>query len=464
MTRKSASQTQGNPAVQVPASDSHLVHSFADLWSVKQSGPTVISKASGAMVYDAEGNRFLDGIGGLWCVNVGHGRDEIIEAIAAQMRELDYYSTFYNLSHPLAAKLSTKLAELAPGQLNHVYFANSGSVANDTAVRILHAYYNRLGQPKKKKILSRIGAYHGSTYLAMAMTTPAYSKGWDSAAELVHHLACPYAYREADGRSESEFLDFLLDDMQAAIEKLGAENIACFIAEPIMGAGGVIVPPQGYHQRTADLCREYEIKYISDEVVTAFGRLGQMFASKDVFGIQPDIITTAKGLTSGYQPMSATIISEEIFEVMSAKGAMFLHGMTYSGHPACAAAALANIEIMERESIPTRVQTTGKLFENSLRKLEELEVVGQVRGSHFMMGIEFVQDKDSRDMFAEEVKIGDRVAQAAQARGLIVRPLGNMAILSPPLILSEAEIGEIVGIMHDSIAAVTADLRQEGLF
>jgi adenosylmethionine-8-amino-7-oxononanoate aminotransferase len=464
MTQRQATPRRDDEQSRIPGNDSHLVHSFADLWSLKQAGETtVISRGEGAHVYDAAGNRFLDGIGGLWCVNVGHGREEIIDAIAAQMRELDYYSTFYNLTHPLASQLSEKIAALAPGKLNHVYFANSGSVANDTAVRVLHAYYNRLGQPRKKKILSRIGAYHGSTYLAMAMTTPAYRKGWDSAEELVHHLACPYAYREGNGMSEAEFLDYLADDMKNAIERIGAENIACFIAEPIMGAGGVIVPPQGYHRRTRELCDEYQIKYISDEVVTAFGRLGHMFSSQDVFGIEPDIITTAKGLTSGYQPMSATIISEEIYDVMSARGAVFLHGMTYSGHPACAAAALANIAIMQRESIPQRVQVTGKKFENELRALEDLDIVGQVRGSHFMMGLEFVRDKQSREVFDEELNIGKRVAEAAQSRGLIVRPLGSMAVMSPPLILSEGQIDEIAGILRESICAVTDDLKREGI-
>jgi len=448
---------------QILSNDAHNVHSFADLHSLKQADEkTVITRAEGVHVYDAAGNRYLDGIGGLWCVNVGHGREEIIDAIATQMRELDYYSTFYNLTHPLASELSGKLASLAPGNLNNVYFANSGSVANDSAVRMLHAYYNRLGKPQKKKILSRIGAYHGSTYLAIAMTTPAYRKGWDSAQELVHHLVSPYLYREGDGMSEPEFLDYLLEDMKTSIEKIGAENIACFIAEPILGAGGVIVPPDGYHRRTREICSEYDIKYISDEVVTAFGRLGHMFASQDVFGIEPDIITTAKGLTSGYQPMSATIISDEIMEVLSARGAMFLHGMTYSGHPACAAAALANIAIMEREGIPQQVRSTGKLFEDRLRALEDLEIVGQVRGSHFMMGLEFVSNKDSKEIFDEEIQIGQRVAAAAQARGLIVRPLGNMAVMSPSLTLTTQQIEEIASILRDSIGEVVAALHKEG--
>jgi adenosylmethionine-8-amino-7-oxononanoate aminotransferase len=440
--------------------DAHLIQSFADLDGLKQrNARTAIVSAKGAYVTDSEGNRMIDGIGGLWCVNVGHGRDEIINAITKQLQTLDYYSTFYNFTHPAAAALAAKLAELAPGNLNRVYFGNSGSVANDTAIRILHHYNNRLGRPDKKKILSRVGAYHGSTHLAMAMTTPAYSEGWDTAASgLVHHLRAPYAYREAGDMTEAEFLDALAEDMLDAIKNIGAENICAFIAEPIMGAGGILVAPDGYHQRMRQITADHDIKYIADEVVTAFGRLGHMFASEDVFGMVPDIINTAKGLTSGYQPLSATIISDEIYDVISEPGAMFLHGMTYSGHPAACAAALANIDLLERENIPKRVQTTGKVFENALRGLETAPIVGEVRGSHFMMGIEFVKDKDSREAFTDEDNVGLRIAQEAQKRGLIARPLGNILILSPTLIMDEAMIGEIEAILSESIAAVASEL------
>jgi len=445
---------------EILTQDAHLIQSFANLDGLKQrDARTAIVAAKGAYVTDSEGNRLIDGIGGLWCVNVGHGRDEIIDAITTQLQTLDYYSTFYNFTHPTAAALAAKLAELAPGTLNRVYFGNSGSVANDTAIRILHHYNNRLGRPNKKKILSRVGAYHGSTHLAMAMTTPAYSEGWDTAAEgLVHHLRAPYAYREAPGMTEAEFLEVLAEDMLDAISNLGAENIAAFIAEPIMGAGGILVAPDGYHQRMRQITADHDIKYIADEVVTAFGRLGHMFASEDVFGMVPDIITTAKGLTSGYQPLSATIISDEIYDVISEPGAMFLHGMTYSGHPAAAAAALANIDLLEREKIPQRVQSTGKVFENALRGLQSSSIVGEVRGSHFMMGIEFVKDKDSRADFDDDINVGLQVAQAAQKRGLIARPLGNILILSPTLIMDEAMIGDIEGILSDSISAVAKDL------
>ena len=443
----------------VLSADSHLVQSFADLNALKQPGArTVISEAEGVYVKTGDGQRMIDGIGGLWCVNIGHGRKEMIEAITNQLKTLDYYSTFYNFTHPTAAALAEKIASLAPGSLNHVHFGNSGSVANDTAVRILHHYNNRLGRPNKKKILSRIGAYHGSTHLAMALTTPAYSEGWDSASDLVHHLRSPHYWREGDGMTEEEFLAELITDLKTNIHHVGAENIAAFIAEPIMGAGGVIVPPTGYHAQMAEVCAQNDIKYISDEVVTAFGRLGHFFASEDVFGVTPDIITTAKGLTSGYQPLSATIISDEIHEVISGPDGLFSHGMTYSGHPAASAAALTNIAIMEQEKLPEQVRVTGKIFEQALRSLADLDLVGEVRGSHFMIGIEFVKDKATKKPFTPEDQVGMKIANAAQKRGLIARPLGNILIMSPPLILNEEQIAEIAQTLRESIIEVSEAL------
>ena len=259
-----------------------------------------------------------------------------------------------------------------------------------------------------------------------------------------------------------EFLDFLIQEMVDTIEDIGAENIAGFIAEPIMGAGGVIVPPDGYHRRTREVCSKYGIIYISDEVVTAFGRLGHFFSSEDVYGIVPDIITSAKGLTSGYQPLSATILSEEIYDVISAPGAMFLHGMTYSSHPAACAAALANIAIMENEDLCGHVRTHGPMFEAALHRLEDLDAVGEVRGSQFLQGIEFVRDRATREVFGEEADIGGRVSRHAQQRGLIVRPLGHMALLSPPLIIGEREIGIIEKTLRESIQATLDDLAREG--
>ena len=441
--------------------DSHLVHSFSDLNSLTEDGArTVISSAEGAYVYNEQGDRFLDGMAGLWCVNVGHGRVEIADAVSEQLKTLDYFSTFYNLTHPAAASLAERLTKLTPSHLNHVYFGNSGSVANDTAIRVLHYYQNRLGNHRKKKILSRIGAYHGSTHLAIAMTTPVYRAGWESAEEYVHFLSSPCAYHHNEDMADGEFCDFLVDEMVRDIEKVGAENIAGFIAEPIMGAGGVLVPPPGYHERTARVCKDYDIKLISDEVVTAFGRLGEMFASENIFNIQPDIICTAKGLSSGYQPISATFFSDEIMDVVAAEGNKFLHGMTYSGHPACCAAAHANLDILEKEKICQHVQSAGPHFEIALRGLSDLDIVGDVRGSHFMMGLEFVKNKSTREYYDEEVAVGMRVSQHAQQRGLIVRPLGAMIVLSPPLILTTEQIDEIALKLRESIVATMEDLKK----
>ncbi len=439
--------------------DEHLIQSFADLNALRQQGArTVISKAKGPYVYDNDGAQLIDGVGGLWCVNIGHGNEEMVDAISEQLRTLDYFSTFYNFTHPAAAALAEKVAQLAPGHLNAVYFANSGSVANDTAIRMLHHYNIRLGRPEKKIVLSRHGAYHGSTHLAMAMTSPTYSDGWHAASDLVHHLRSPHYWREGDGMSEAEFLDALVEDLRDTIERIGAENICAFIAEPIQGAGGVITAPDGYHRRMQEVCQANDIKYIADEVVTAFGRLGHFFASEAVFGMVPDIITTAKGLTSGYQPLSATIVSDEIHEVISGPGGKFLHGMTYSGHPAAAAAGLANIAIMEREQIPQRVKVTGAYFEKKLRGLEDIDLVGEVRGSHFMMGIEFVKDRGTKESYPVEAEVGLKIAQACQRRGLIARPLSNALILSPTLIMDEAMIDEIEGILRESLKEVAAGL------
>lgn len=441
------------------AQDEHLIQSFANLNALKQQGArTVISRARGPYVYDSDGNELIDGIGGLWCVNIGHGNNEMIAAITDQLRTLDYYSTFYNFTHPTAAALAQKITELAPGHLNAVYFANSGSVANDSAIRILHHYNIRKGRPEKKIVLSRHGAYHGSTHLAMAMTTPGYSDGWHAARDVVHHLRSPHHWREGDGMTEAEFLDALIEDLSSNIERIGAENICAFIAEPIQGAGGVITAPKGYHKRAWEVCQANDIKYIADEVVTAFGRLGHFFASEDVFGMVPDIITTAKGLTSGYQPLSATIVSDEIHDVITGPDGMFLHGMTYSGHPAAAAAGLANIAIMEREQIPQRVRTTGTRFEANLRGLSDIEMVGEVRGSHFMMGIEFTKDRASKTSYPDDAQVGLKVAQACQKRGLIARPLGNVLILSPTLIMDEPMIDRIEAILRDAINEVAAGL------
>ncbi len=426
----------------------HIIHPWTDFSTFQEQGSVVMADSDGAYVLDSDGHRFLDGIGGLWCVNIGYANGEMADAIAEQVRRIPYYSTFTHITTPPAAELASKLAELAPGPLNHVFFGTGGSMSNDTAVRIIHFYFNRLGKVSKKKIISRIDGYHGSTYLAMSMTGVAFDhQGFDVDKELVHHIPAPNCYRRPDGMSLEEFCDQTVADLENKILELGPENVACFIAEPIMGAGGVIVPPPGYHRRTQDLCRNYGVLYISDEVVTAFGRLGHMFASEDAFDLVPDFITLAKGISSGYLPLSANMISDEVYDVISvpqAKGALFTHGFTYSGHPVCAAVALRNLELMEERNIFAHAASVGKVFQERLREFGEHPLVGDVRGVGLLGAVEMVADKDSKAMFEPSKGVGAYCTSRCEAHGLLLRNLGDSMAFCPPLIITEDQVDELL--------------------
>jgi adenosylmethionine-8-amino-7-oxononanoate aminotransferase len=444
----------------------HFIHPWTDFSTFKDDGSLVLTDASGITLTDSEGKQYIDGIGGLWCINIGYGREEMADAIATQVKRIPYFSTFGHHTTPPAAALAAKLAELAPGNLNHVFYGCGGSVANDSAVRIAHFYFNQLGKTTKKKIISRIDGYHGSTYMAMSITGVEFDHvGFDVDNQMVHHISCPNPYRRPKGMRLEDFCDAKVQELEDKILELGPDNVALFFAEPIMGAGGVIVPPPGYHRRTQEVCNKYEVLYVSDEVVTAFGRLGHMFASKDEFDLQPDIITCAKGLTSGYLPLSATILSDDIYNVVSipqAKGALFTHGFTYSGHPVSCAAGLKNIEIMERESLCEHVNDVGDYFEAQLKTLEDLEIVGEVRGRKFMMCIENVADKKTKSLIHEDAVVGSRIADHCQKRGLIVRPLAHMNVLSPPLVMTRKEVDKLVAILRESIVETISDLSRDG--
>ena len=341
-------------------------------------------------------------------------------------------------------------------------------MSNDTAIRIIHFYFNRIGKKNKKKIIARTDGYHGSTYLAMSMTGVAFDhQGFDLAPDLVRHIPNPNPYRRPEGMSVEAFCDEKVADLENAILELGPENVAAFIAEPIMGAGGVVVPPPGYHRRTREVCDKYEVLYISDEVVTGFGRLGHFFASEPVFDFVPDIITCAKGVSSGYLPLSATILSDDIYDVISvpqADGALFTHGFTYSGHPVCCAAGLKNIEIMERDDICGHVLEVGPYLEEQLATLRDLAIVGDVRGKRFMMCVENVADRETKALLPEEAAVGNRIAAHAQKRGVIVRPIAHLNVLSPPLTMTKRQVDELVGVLRESIVETMDDLRREGLW
>jgi putrescine aminotransferase len=445
---------------------SHFLHPWTHFDTFKRDGSLVISKAKGAYITDASGRQYLDGIAGLWCVNIGYGREEMAEAIADQVRTLCYSNTFVDCTNAPAAELAAKLAELAPGTLNHVAYSLSGSCANDTAVRLAHYYHSRRGEPSRRMILSRYNSYHGSTYLGMTIG----NRDGDRSPHfryidgLVHHLAAPNVYRRPDGMSEPEFVDFLIAELQTAILDIGAANIAALIAEPIQGAGGVVPPPKGYLPRMREVLAQHGILFIADEVVTAFGRLGHWFSCFDEFGVEPDIVVVAKGLTSGYLPLGATIYSDHVHEVISASDpeAWFTHGFTYSGHPTCCVAALRNIEIIASEGLLGHACIVGDYFETRLRELMSLPLVGDVRGRRFMMCIEYVADKRTRMPLPEEANISRRIAQRCEQMGLLVRPLGNLDILSPPLILTREQCDVLVNTMREAIAGITAELSREG--
>lgn len=445
----------------------HFIHPYTNYKKFQKEGSVIYAAGKDHFIYDSDGKRYLDGIAGLWCVNIGHGHPEIAAYMGEQASKLAYYNTFEDASSIPAAELAAKLAEICPGDLNHVFFGTGGSVANDTAIKIIHYYFNMLGKPNKKKVISRDLGYHGSTYLAHALTGIASTHiGFDVAKDLVHYVSAPYPYRRPEGMSEDAFCNFLIQELEDKILELGADHVACFIAEPILGAGGVIVPPKGYHRRTAEICKKYEVLYISDEVVTAFGRLGDMIASKDSFDFQPDVLVLAKGISSGYIPLGATVISKEIHEVISqpkADNPYFSHGFTYSGHALACGVGLKNIEILERDGFCAHVQQWGPYFKQQLKTLEELPIVGEVRGSHYMLALEYVKNKTTKVPFSDDQDIGKRVYYHCKNRGLILRPIGALNVLSPPLTYDKAAIDQTVAIVRESILATMEDLTREGV-
>lgn len=441
----------------------HFTHPYTNMNTFYQKGSMIIEKGKDHFVYDTDGREYIDGIAGLWCVNIGHGREDLADYMAEQAKTLAYYNTFGASSQPASANLAAKLAHLSPGDLNHVFFGTGGSIANDTAIKIIHYYFNMLGRKEKKLVISRDLGYHGSTYLAHTLTgiRPTHL-GFDMVKDLVHYISAPYSYRnKPDGISENDYCDMLVKELEDKILELGPDKVACFIAEPIMGAGGVIVPPKGYQKRTYDICKKYDVLYISDEVVTAFGRLGHMIASKDEFEVVPDVLILAKGLSSGYVPLGATVYSDKIHEVITrpkADNPYFSHGFTYSGHALSCATGLKNIEIMESEGFCNHVQEWGPYFEQQLKTLEDLDIVGQTRGSKYMLCVEYVKNKETKALFAPEVNIAINIYNKAKAKGLIIRPLGPLNIISPPLTYDKKAIDDTVSILRESITETMNDL------
>ncbi len=426
----------------------------------KAADPTlIIERGEGARLYDSEGRRYLDAVGGLWCTNIGLGREEMAEAIADQVRQLAFSSTFTDMTNPVSSRLAEKIAGLAPGDLNRVHFTTGGSTAIDSAYRLMQFYQRCAGRPDKTHVIARKRAYHGSTFAAMSIGNrdgdrpPEFSYIENS----IHHISAPDTYRRPEGMTEAEYAAHLVQEFRNKVDEIGPDKVGAFFAEPIMGSGGVLVPPKGYLSGIREICTEHDILFVADEVVTAWGRLGHWFASESVFGVVPDIITSAKGLTSGYLPLGAMIYSDRIHEVISTGSSegWYASGYTYAGHPVSCAAALKNIEIIEREDLLGNADTVGRYFEERLSTLGDLPHVGDVRGMRMMMCVESVADKRTRELFPDDLNIGKRIAIEAEKLGLIVRPIGHLNVMSPPLTITRDDVDFIVDRLRQAIRLAT---------
>jgi L-2,4-diaminobutyrate transaminase len=447
----------------------HLLHPFTDLSAHQATGGTIMSRAAGVRIWDTSGRDYIDGLAGLWCVNVGYGRREIRDAVAQQIESLAYYHAFNGMASEPSVRLAARLAGMAPEGLNKVFFGMSGSDANDTAIKIVRYFWNAQGQSKRKKIIARRRAYHGVSLAAASLTGLASSHhGFDLPEAWAVHVTPPYRYREsAETESAYEFVERLAAELEETIAREGADTIGAFIAEPVQGAGGVIIPPDGYFQAVQPILRRHDILLIADEVICGFGRLGHMFGSRK-FGIEPDILTLAKGITSGYVPLSATLVTDAVWEALrqgSDQYGNFGHGYTYSAHPVAAAAALANLDILEQEQLTERAARLGPVLERALTdRLGQHPLVGEIRCTGLIAGVELVADRATRRAFEPRIKAAARVAKAAMDRRLITRALPNADILalSPPLIIDECDIQEIASRLEAAVNEVADALTAEG--
>ncbi len=452
---------------ELQRADNAFLHPWDNVKNIGKNQRTVVTQSEGVYLHDSDGNRLIDGPGGMWCVNVGHGRKEIADVIAQQAIQMAYYSP-WSLTNAPASILAEKIAGLSPGDLNHVFFTTGGSTAVDSALRFAMFYNNFLGRPQKKHLISRADAYHGSTYLAASVSGKTRDKSFlDFERNTVHHLPSPNPYRRPDGMSIEEFCDAKVADLENKILQIGADKVAAFIAEPILASGGVIVPPPGYHKRCLEVCRKHDVLYISDEVVTAFGRLGHFFASEAVFDIVPDMITTAKGLTSGYVPMGGVLISDRLLKTLGdapEEIGYFSNGFTYSGHPIASAAALENIDIIEREGLLEHAREVGPYLQECMRELIDIPIVGDVRGMGLMACVECVISQESKDPLTLDYEVGNRIDKYCQELGLIVRPIINMCVMSPPLVITKSQVDDMVDILRKGIEKAMDDVRREGLW
>lgn len=443
----------------------HVIHPVTPPKEIETEGARVVVEADGWWLTDDRGRRLIDGFAGLWCVAVGHGRSEIADAVHHQMQTLEYFTTFHGQSHPRAIELAEKLCSMFPAEcgLNHVMFSSGGSEANETNIKLVRLYWAMKGEERRNTIVARHHGYHGLTIATMT-ATGIMPMRWNFGPEApgFAHIAAPYCYKCELGLSYPACKLACADQLDDLVKRMGAKTIAAFIAEPVIGAGGIIPPPDDYFAHIREICDRYGIVLIVDEVVTGFGRTGTMFGFER-YGVRPDVVTLAKGITSGYQPLGASVVSDEIYETISAglpPRMPISHGFTYAGHPTCCAAALANIDIIEREHLEANAAAVGAwLMERLRERIGPMASVGDIRGTGLMIGIELVADKETRRGFAMPHSACARVEAEAWERGLYVRAMGTEVIgIAPPLTIDRACADQIVEILAASIAAMEADV------
>jgi 4-aminobutyrate--pyruvate transaminase len=425
-----------------------LIHPFTNLASFRDTGPLILERGEGSWVFDGDGKPYLEGMAGLWCTALGYSNRELVDAAMEQFRKLPFQHLFSGRSHDPAIELAEKLKEIAPVPMSKVFFTASGSEANDTQVKLVWYINNALGRPKKKKIIARLKAYHGVTIASGSLTgLPLNHADFDLPIAGILHTSCPHHYRFAQaGESEEDFSTRLAAELDEMIEKEGPDTVAAFIAEPVMGAGGALMPPEGYFAKVQAVCDRHDVLFIADEVITGFGRLGHMWGSQ-AFGIRPDTISFAKAVTSAYLPLGGVMVNEAVYQALldeSRKIGLFAHGYTYSGHPVSCAVALKAIEIYERDRLAEQAKVKGRLFQRRLDALADHPLVGEARGMGLIGGLEIVADKGSKRQYEVKRGVAAKCVGFAQAEGLIVRSLsGDRIALCPPLIITEEEIGEL---------------------
>lgn len=423
----------------------HFLHPFTDHRELGERGTRVITRADGVYIWEESGKKILDGMSGLWCVNLGYGREELIEAGARQLRDLPYYNSFFQCTHPPAIELAREICELAPPGFNRVFLTNSGSEANDTIIRLVRYYWSLKGKPDKQIIIARRNGYHGSTIGAASLS----GMPWMHAqAGLpipnILHIEQPYWFGLGGDLDPAEFGLRMARQLATAIEEAGVDKVAAFIAEPVQGAGGAVIPPDTYWPEIQKICDHYGILLIADEVITGIGRLGQWFGSQH-YGIRPDLIPFAKGVTSGYQPLGGVLVNDRVADVLVAKGGEFYHGFTYSGHPVACAVALATLQVIRKEKLIDKVrEKVIPAFSSRLQKLADHPLVGEVRTAGLIGGVELVPGKSSRKRFAKERKAGERCRDFCIQEGVVMRAVGDTMIVAPPFITTDAQLDELV--------------------